>query len=489
MTKKIPALRVNPEKLVPHYYNPALDVDSYKLSHWLQYRPDVRRVYSYVESRGGDYDSTLFFGLQHFLIKYMRQPITSEQVDEANEFAKAHGTPFNHEGWKSLQRKYGGTGEWPVTIRAVPEGTVLPSKNLLVDIVNDDEEFPWLTSYFETKIVRAVWYPTTVASRDLKIYRAIKKAMAETADDAAMAGLPFKLNDFGSRGVSSYESSEIGGMAHLVLFRGTDNVASVVAARQFYGEPMAGNSIPAAEHSTMTSWGGRGGELLAMRNMVDKFGKPGALLACVSDSYDIWNAVSHYWGGELLDQVRASGACVVVRPDSGDARIVPIQVVRMLIDRIGDSKRNSKGYEVLPDYYRVLQGDGIDDESIPDILNNMARAKLSADNVAFGMGGGMLQKVDRDTMKFAMKCSAVETTAGVWEDVFKDPVTDFGKTSKRGRLELYRDWATGEYETVRADVLRPWRHEYSVMRTVYKGGELRRVETLDEIRERAARLA
>ena len=37
-------------------------------------------------------------------------------------------------------------------------------------------------------------------------------------------GLPFKLHDFGARGVSSLESAMLGGMAHLVNFRGTDTL-------------------------------------------------------------------------------------------------------------------------------------------------------------------------------------------------------------------------------------------------------------------------
>lgn len=483
MTNVIPALRADPRTLVPYYYNPALDSDSYKLSHWLQYRPGVRTVYSYVESRGGRYDDMLFFGLQHLIIKYMTQPITSEQVDEANEFAKKHGTPFNHEGWKSLQTKHGRLGRWPVRIRAVKEGTILPVRHAVVDIENTDHEFPWLTSYLETKIVRAVWFPTTVASRDLKIYRVIKAALLATGDESSLAGLPFKLNDFGARGVSSYESSEIGGMAHLVLFKGTDNLPAVQAARFFYGEDMAGFSIPAAEHSTMTSWGGRDGELAAMRNMVERFAKPGAIVACVSDSYDLWNAVSNYWGGRLHEMVRDSGAVVVVRPDSGDARVVPAKAIRMLMDRVG-SKKTAKGYDMLPDYYRMIQGDGIDEDSVPDILENMRRDGIAADNIAFGMGGGMLQQLNRDTMRFAMKCSAIQEHDGSWTEVYKEPITDGGKTSKRGRQELMYDGETGKYTTTNRPMA--WGDKLtSALRTVYEDGQVSGIETLSEIRSRA----
>ena len=117
---------------------------------------------------------------------------------------------------------------------------------------------------------------------------------------------------------------------------------------------------------------------------------------------------------------------------------------------------NSKGYKVLPDCVRVIQGDGIDVESLPKILDNLLAAGWSADNLAFGMGGGMLQHVNRDTQKFAMKCSAIFVD-GEWRNVFKCPAGDLSKASKRGRLMLTLTdgkWATEQLTDIVRDELR-----------------------------------
>ena len=106
---------------------------------------------------------------------------------------------------------------------------------------------------------------------------------------------------------------------------------------------------------------------------------------------------------------------------------------------------NSKGYAVLPSHIRVIQGDGIDHKDVAEILRRLEAAKISASNIAFGMGGGLLQKVNRDTFKFAMKANAIEVD-GTWRDVVKNPVTDQDKKSKAGRQALLRK--NGEYQTV-----------------------------------------
>ena len=416
-----------------------LDTDSYKASHAFQYPPNTSRVFSYIESRGGRFDRTLFFGLQMWLKRYLSQPITQEMVDEAAEFWAAHGEPFNREGWEYIVNNL--DGRLPVLIRAVPEGTVVPTHNVLLTIENTDSHCGWLTSFLETSLLRAVWYPTTVATVSWHARRIIMAALEKSSEDPA-GQIGFKLHDFGARGVSSKESAGIGGAAHLVNFMGSDTVTGVLYANRFYNSAMAGFSIPAAEHSTITSWG-RSREADAYANMINTFGKPGALVAVVSDSYDIMNAAREIWGGELKQLVLDSGATLVVRPDSGDPLTVPVDVIEALGERFGYTV-NSKGYKVLPSCVRVIQGDGITIESLPVILDNLLNRGWSADNIAFGMGGGLLQQVNRDLLKFAMKCSAAEVD-GKWIDVYKDPVTDPGKRSKRGLINLWT--SGGEFET------------------------------------------
>lgn len=460
--------------------NRIIDTDSYKSSHWLQYPPNVTRAFFYLESRGSDRDwnETVFFGLQYLLKNYFLAPFTQSMVEEAREVITKHGEPFNYDGWTRLIKKH--HGKMPLRIRAVPEGSVVPLHNVLMTVETTDDEFAWLGSWFETQLMR-IWYAITVATQSWQIKRDVYRFLQETADDA-QAEIAFKVHDFGARGVSSQETAAVGGAAHLVNFLGTDTMAAILLHRKFYHADMAGFSIPAAEHSTITSWG-RENEALAYRNMLQQFAKPNAIVAVVSDSWNIYNAVEKIWGEQLRQEVIDSGATIVIRPDSGEPLEVVSRVAHILAEKFG-TETNSKGYKVLKNV-RIIQGDGVNEQSIHAILQRLKNENFSASNIAFGIGGALLQKIDRDTLKFAYKCSAI-IVDGELRDVYKQPVTDSGKFSKRGRLDLIRD-EDGEYETVRilnADTLA---RENSQMRTVFENGELLVDDNLDEIRKRAAR--
>lgn len=455
-----------------------IDTDSYKVSHYLQYPPGTTSMFSYIESRGGEYNKTVFFGLQYYLKKYLTHRVTMAEVEEAKEFFEAHGEPFNYEGWKYIAEELG--GKLPVRIRAVPEGSVVPTHNILVSIESTDPKAFWAVSWVETMLLR-VWYPINVATRSHKIRQIIMEALQVSADDPE-AEINFKLHDFGSRGVSSQESAAIGGAAHLVNFMGSDTVVGVRCANKFYNIKMAGFSIPAMEHSSVTSWG-RENEVQAYRNMLQKAAKPGGIIACVSDSYNLWNACSKLWGEQLKAEVIASGATVVIRPDSGNPPDVVLRTAQLLEEKFGVTV-NSKGFKVLNNV-RVIQGDGINEHSIQEILNRLLAHKFSATNIAFGMGGALLQQHNRDTLKFAMKCSHIyRSVHGIATsvDVYKDPVTDHGKVSKAGRLDLVKD-RSGNYQTVvlgTADSA-----PGSVMQLVFENGEVLVDDTFDAIRARA----
>lgn len=434
--------------------NLILNTDSYKLSHFKQYPPGTSNQFSYVEARGmnkeitalyetylpEDVPKVIYFGEQAFIKEYLTDPVTHADIDEAKPFAEAHGFEFNEDGWRYIVNAY--DGMLPLRIKSVREGTAVPLSNIMASVEVTDPRCFWLTSYIETAFLRAIWYPSTIASNGMIAKKVLKKYMDETAD-YEFPELAFKLHDFGARGVSSLESAAIGGMAHLVNFMGTDTISGALAAMRYYDEKeMPGFSIPASEHSTMTSWG-KEHEVDAFANMLTQFGGEGKIVACVSDSYDIYKAAGEYWGHDLKEQVENSGGTLVVRPDSGDPLVVPIEVIEILMDKFGYTT-NSKGFKVLPDYVRVIQGDGITVSSMAQILENMKAKGLSASNIAFGMGAGTLQKVDRDTYKFAMKCSAVEIN-GTWQDVWKEAP---GKASKRGRLTLVQDIMTKEFRTI-----------------------------------------
>ena len=454
--------------------NIILNTDSYKVSMFKQYPAGTTGVYSYIESRGGRYDETVFFGLQAFIKEYLLDPITQADIDIADEILTAHGEPFNREGWEYILRVH--NGYLPVVIKAVPEGTVVPVKNVLATIENTDPECFWLTTWLETSLLRAIWYPTTVSTQSKSIKKVILEALEKTGDPST---IDFKLHDFGARGVSSLESAGIGGAAHLVNFMGTDTISGILYAREYYSAGIAGFSIPAAEHSTITSWG-RDNEVKAYDNMLTQFAKPGSILAVVSDSYDIYNAAEKLWGEELRQKVIDSGATVVIRPDSGDPDVVCRKLVGILGEKFGYTI-NAKGFKVLNNV-RLMQGDGINEHTVRMILGSFAAYGWSADNIAFGMGGALLQIVDRDTQKFAMKCSSALVN-GTWVDVQKDPITDSGKKSKAGRVTLWE--SGGEFVS---SVTRPthWTDRGTAwaeaLVEVYRDGKLTREISFDEVR-------
>ncbi len=446
-----------------------LRTDSYKVSHFKQYPEGTTHIYSYLESRGGMFPETVVFGLNYYLKEYLSKPVTMADVDRAEARITKHLGPnsFNRAGWERIVNVH--NGFLPVRIKAVPEGTVVPTRNVLMTLENTDPELPWVTNYVETLLLK-VWYPITVATISREIKKVVRKYLEETGD---VAGLDFKLHDFGYRGVSSEESAAIGGMAHLVNFKGTDTMIALEAAEAYYGEDMAGFSIPAAEHSTITAWGEEF-EYEAYENMIKQFGQ-GALYAVVSDSYNIYNACENIWGTMLVEKVKAAPGILVVRPDSG----VPHEVVRQITEILGNKfgyTVNEKGYKVL-NHVRVIQGDGINQDEIVRILEALKIRGWSADNVAFGMGGALLQQCNRDTQKFAIKASSMVRNGKI-KDVYKSPITDNGKRSKRGRLKLVRN--NGVLETL--DNHQPGE---DILQTVWENGKLLVDPTFAEIRQRA----
>ena len=454
-------------------HNIILLTDSYKISHYKQYPPNTSTIYSYFESRGGRFENVVFFGLQYYLKEYLSgQVVTQGYINDAALLYEKHfgnADLFNRAGWEYILQHHG--GRLPVRIKAVPEGSAIPVHNVMMTIENTDPECYWLTNFLETLLVQ-VWYGCTVATLSREIKRVITQYLEETGNPAL---INFKLHDFGFRGVSSVESAGLGGAAHLVNFMGTDTIAALTFIQSYYNtQNCYGFSIPAAEHSTITSWG-RENEAKAYANMLTQY--PEGLVACVSDSYDIYTACDRIWGQELHDAVLARKGTLVVRPDSGKPSEVVLKVMEILGERFGTST-NDKGFKELHPNVRVIQGDGVDYDSIGEILSVLKQNGWSADNIAFGMGGALLQKLDRDTQKFAFKCSAA-VVGGEERDVFKQPITDSGKNSKRGRLKLVRT-PEGGFVTLPEDAV-----GLDILQTVFENGVVKQEYTFDDVKHHA----
>eukprot|EP00438_Fugacium_kawagutii_P033478 Skav230631 [mRNA] locus=scaffold1673:212633:230604:+ [translate_table: standard] len=496
-----------PQQSVTWTDNIILATDSYKFSHWKQYPAGTEYVYSYFESRGcerKEWNEVVFFGLQYFLKRYLLgQVITQAKIDEAVTMCSEH-----FEGFQYILEQHG--GRLPISIKAIPEGMVVPTRTALFTMVNTDPKCYWLTNFLETLLVQVgrdgslvneAAFPPQVSEgmpfpllpvtfitlpgcwlsssekMDEPGYQnhalqltATTTTTNNTTNTATAASAPgvvphdglhqqplpeavyspsfgrhwqrrlgnsrhapcgsvFKLHDFGFRGVSSVESAALGGAAHLVNFLGTDTVAALLCCRRYYGaSKAAGHSIPASEHSTITSWGVEH-EKDAMKNMLQQY--PSGLVACVSDSFDVFKACKEYWGEELKDLVkgRISGESwgrLVVRPDSGDPTETCVKIVTILCEQFKEDVVTTKtGHKLLPPYIRVIQGDGVDYESVPKILAALRDAGATEITV-----NGQAREVFKGKRSEAAK----ERSDCAWQD----PITDKGKASKKGRLTVQR---------------------------------------------------
>ena len=483
---------------IQNKYVVTCDTDAYKLSHHPQYAENADAMISYIESRGGKYDRVLFFGLQLILKEYFLRPLTHEQVDNIIKWETEHMmgniTDDLEIALRTVVDEY--DGKLPVLIKAVPEGTIVPVKNVLMTIETSvpDRRIFSLVSYFETKLLR-LWSPTTVATTSYHLRQQILEKLKITSVDP-MAGIAFMLHDFGSRGASSFETAAFAGAGHLVSFMGSDTTVAIMAAELGYGEPMAAFSIPASEHSTTTSRGVDGEESL-VQAMFDNYAKPGAIFATVADSYDVLRFIREITP-KFKSRLIESGATWVIRPDSGDPVEMPIKCV-IELEKIFGSTRNKKGYKVLNNV-KVIQGDGIGPEEVSKIMERLIEQGYCVSNCAFGLGGSLLQKNNRDTQKFSLKCSAIRVN-GKWLEVYKNPAVydkDWNKVegaesfkkSKRGQLELVRNVNTNEFITVeinegspvQLNVTHPWE---VMLEPVFKDGELLRDMVLAEVRRNA----
>lgn len=451
--------------------NIVLLTDSYKLSHYKQYPPGTQYVESYFECRsGGRFDYSVFFGLQYLLKKYLSGiVVTRDKINEAKLFHDAHmgSGEFNEVGWNYILEKH--NGKLPIEIDAVREGTRLPESNIAFRIRNTDPNCWWLTNYLETLLCH-VWYPITVGTLSNVVHGNILAGLEYTGDTSL---IDFKLHCFGFRGSTTVESAGIGNLAHLINFKGTDTLPGILCGMRYYYSGVCGYSIPASEHSTITSWG-RNGELDAFANMLEQY--PEGLVACVSDSFDIREACSTLWGEHLKDEILNRDGTLVVRPDSGDIVSMSVDVFERLADKFG-YETNSKGFKVLHPKVRIIQGDGCNVQTINNVINAYIDEGISLDNIAFGMGGGLLQKVNRDTLRCAFKCSSV-TVNGEERDVFKQPASDLSKSSKAGRLCLIEN-DDGRFETVTRSQLND---RSDLLENVFRNGEITRLTTLDEVR-------
>lgn len=459
--------------------NILMDGDSYKYSHFPQYPKNVGNMYEYAEARSiENYEKTLFVGLYGIAKEYLTTPIYIKDVEEAELYAKFHGVPFNKKGFMKIINNY--NGYFPVTIKSVPEGLVLPNKNVLftVELTEIDSDLFWLPSWMETFLMRT-WYSSVVATRCYHVKEMLLEMGKKTTENP---NVDLQFHNFGSRGSSTEESSHIGGFAHLTCFKGTDNFSTLKYAHEIYNEPLESIawSISATEHSTMTSEG-RYGEFNVLDRHLEnnKFSK--FPIAAVGDSYNMYNFTDVATSGKFKEKIESDNyPKLILRPDSDDPRTVIPKMLDIMEKNKIQFTENSKGYKSF-NKYGGIWGDGIKMNSIRDICSLLIMNGYETNVFAFGSGGWIMADLNRDTNGFAIKCSELTFMDGSTMDIYKDPITDPGKKSKKGKVTTYFNKETSEFFT---DIIgKDTETIINIVQPLFINGKMVKDYTLSEIRE------
>ncbi len=471
--------------------------DSYKYGHSGQYRPMVA-MYDYMSSRGGMYPKTLFTGAQGLVERYLTKRIKKKHVIKLAKRAKLHGIPFDYEGWMHIVTEC--KGYMPVEIKAIPEGTLIPTGMVLLTVTSTDSAVPWAAGFIETLLMK-IWYPTTIST---KSYYVLQMLLKYGSPDWAK----FAFHAFGDRACVVPEAADVAGFAHLAAgLYGTDNFGSLDYCEQFYGvsaDQVAGYSVFATEHSSTTSYEQNGEEQFVYDQLLAHPDAP--IMSFVADSYDVY-AFTQFCtepGSRIRKLIESRPhQKLILRPDSGE----PIDVITGMLDIMLLNKIDTLPHDkVLFKDFGILWGDGITPNTIKDILDwftchdSPNREVMAAENFVFGSGGDLMQNVTRDTQKFAIKCSNITIDNGnpvdtgygdaVWEEslvdiaVFKDPITDPGKASMKGKVTTYYDTSKKQFTHGTTDCRTE--DEIEVLEVIFRNGKTFNKYTLDEIRARSA---
>lgn len=477
------------------------------------------------KSRIKGIDRVVFFGLQHFIIKYLLGKFKKEFFDRPwhevkEEYEFAIKTDMQH--IKDLHD----LGYLPIKIKAVKEGMQVNIGVPCFTIRNTHKNFAWLTNYLETLISTQLWQPITSATLAFHFRKMLDKYALETTGSTAF--VPWQGHDFSMRGMSSVESAILSGMGHLLSFSGTDTIPAIYALRNTYGAKVpAGASVPATEHSVMCM-GTKEDEIETFRRLLKLY--PTGVLSIVSDTWSLPKVLTKL-APALKKEIMERDGKVVFRPDSfwtnpedcicgfdgwhdrmkdlddEEKECVRVGVVRTLYKTFGGTT-NDKGYIELDSHVGAIYGDSINYERGEEICKRNMNNGFASTNVVFGVGSFTYQYNTRDTFGFAMKATYGElevpmpfgqqtfgsgATMIEGREIFKDPITDDGtKKSAKGLLRVdksrslvfdsYKSKYKGDYNLILVDQIGWEQEEGGVLETVFEDGRLLRVQTLDNIR-------
>jgi nicotinamide phosphoribosyltransferase len=473
--------------------------DFYKISHRAMYPTGTQVVYSTWTpraSRMNGVEKVVAFGFQAFL-KELNEYFDvnffgrdkEEVVFEYSRIVK-HTLGVENPETKHIEDLHD-LGYLPLSIKALPEGTLVPLRVPMLTIQNTDPRFFWLTNYIETLASCQLWQPCTSATIAREYRQILDKWAMKTVGNTDF--VPFQGHDFSMRGMSSLDSAMLSGMGHLTQFVGTDTIPAIQVAEKYYGAnvqtEMVGTSIPATEHSIQCAYGN---DVEYYKNMINRV-HPSGFVSIVSDGYDFWDVITRVIPSLKRDILKRDGR-VVVRPDSGDPVLIvcgdpnaPVGspeykgAIECLYETFGGTV-TKEGYKVLDSHIGLIYGDAITLRRAEEICERLAAKRFASINVVFGIGSYTYQYNTRDTFGFALK-STLCVINGEEKHIFKDPKTDNGiKKSQKGRVAVLKDGkeglkfvdGLGLQDNLVSDQLVE----------IYRDGEILKEYTFEEIRAR-----
>ena len=479
--------------------------DFYKLSHRKQYPEGTTKVYSTLTPRSNKYaaysDEIVWFGLQYFIKEYL---IDRFNKDFFNKPKKDVVKEYERLVEYSLGKEYSDTkhieelhdlGYLPIKISALPEGILVPMRVPVMTIENTHDKFFWLTNFLETILSTTIWLPTTSATLAYSYRKILNDYAIKTT--GSLAGVEFQGHDFSMRGMSSEQSAAASGAGHLLSFKGTDTIPSILFLEKYYNAnieaELVGTSIPATEHSVMCSYGKQNEKELLKHLLENVY--PTGIFSVVCDTWDFWKVVTEYLP-ELKEVILNRNGKLVVRPDSGN----PVDIIcgtkatdgntpeekgliELLYETFG-GEVNKEGFKVLDSHIGAIYGDSITLEIAKEICEKLYKKGFATTNVVFGIGSYSYQYATRDSFGFAVKATYAVVNSEE-RMLFKDPKTDSGiKKSQKGLVVVNKD-KNNKYVYEDGFVNnREYKIKDNLLRTIFFNGKLLRQTSLSEIREK-----
>ena len=466
--------------------NPLLATDIYKLGHMEQYVPGCTKVYSYLSARNSsEFNQLVFFGLQYYLKEFLTIPLTKSMANELLLYRQKLLGQNSPDVIKKVN-KLVKLGYFPIEIKAIAEGSLVETKQVLMTITNTHPDFFWVVGFLESLLLK-VWYSSTVATVSYNYKLILKKYFDISVPKKHWGNMNFNVHDFGYRGSSSEDSAQLSGAAHLINFNGCETLTALPFIQNYYnGDCLELNisAIPATEHSVMSSYGEEG-EYAAFEHLLKLYFN--SSISIVSDTYNIYRVVNEYLP-KLKSLILERKEKLVIRPDSGN----PINVIfgdptaaknspqyngiLKILEKTFGTQYNELGFKELHPKIGIIVGDGMDLETYENMLRLFIKKKYSASNLIIGVGK-FLRNYTRDTLGFAIKASYIEIN-GKPLNIYKKPITDLQKKSYTGLLKLskkIKQYSTHEKCT--------WEQEQSgELKTVFKDGKIINEYSFEEIR-------